>query len=95
MFYTLYQHQCYWYADTVWRSLKRLFLGNEDLGQDHNSRAHFTGIQLGPSDKSVDVVCERYELAWAQTLEQLSQARNLREAQLARVGIREKIVFLD
>jgi hypothetical protein len=94
MLYTLHRRQCYWYADTVWRSLKRLFLGNEDLGQDHNSRAHFAGIQLGPSDKSVDV-CEGYELAWAQTLEQLSQARNLREAQLARVGIREKIIFLD
>jgi hypothetical protein len=95
IFYTLYQHQCYWYADTVWRSLKRLFLGNEHLGEDHNSRAHFAGFQLGPSDESINVVCERYELAWAQTLEQLSQARNLREAQIARVSIYRKIVFLD
>jgi hypothetical protein len=87
LFYSLYQRQCYWYADTVWRSLKRLFFGNEDLGTDHNLRARYAGVQLGPCDKSVDVVCERYELAWAQALEQLSRARNLREAQLARVGI--------
>jgi hypothetical protein len=79
--------QCYWYADTVWRSLKRLFLGNEDLGTDHNLCAHYAGVWLGTSDESVNVVCERYELAWAQTLGQLSQARNHREAQPARVGI--------
>jgi hypothetical protein len=87
LFYSLYQRQCYWYADTVWRSLKRLFSGKEDLGTDHNLRAHYAGIRLGTSDESVNVVCERYELAWAQTLGQLSQARNHREAQLARVGI--------
>ncbi|KAJ8593112.1 hypothetical protein M405DRAFT_931057 [Rhizopogon salebrosus TDB-379] len=85
LFYSLYQRQCYWYADTVWRSLKRLFSGSEQLHTGHNSRARYAGIQLGPSDESVNVVCERYELAWTQTLEELNQARNLREAQLARI----------
>ena len=85
--YSLYQRQCYWYADTAWRSLKRLFSGNEDLGTDQNLRGHCAGVRLGTSDESVNVVCKLYELAWAQTLEELSQARNRREAQLARVGI--------
>ena len=101
LLYKLFDRQCYWYADTVWRSLKRIFPENEELCYDHNARSRYGPFLLGPSDESVDVVCNRYESAWDITLKQWTQARDRHAAQRAQVMICSKdglpqlsIVFL-
>jgi hypothetical protein len=100
LLYKLFDRQCYWYADTVWRSLKRIFPENEESCNDHNARSRYGPFLLGPSDESVDVVCNRYESAWDMTLKQWTQARNHHVAQRAQViicskdGLRQLIVVL-
>ncbi|KAG2071163.1 hypothetical protein BDR04DRAFT_989662, partial [Suillus decipiens] len=42
--YNLYENQCYWYADSVWMSLKRIFPRNEESCRDHNARNDYYGV---------------------------------------------------
>ncbi|KAG1718936.1 uncharacterized protein EDB91DRAFT_1018458, partial [Suillus paluster] len=42
--YHLYEKQCYWFSDTVWRSLKKLFPTNQESCRDHNARCRYRGI---------------------------------------------------
>jgi len=88
--YKVFDRQCYWYADTVWRSLKRIFPENKESCKNHNARSRYGPFLLGPSDESVDVVCNRYESAWDMTLKQWTQVRDSRAARLAQVIICSK-----
>jgi hypothetical protein len=90
LLYKLFDRQCYWYANTVWRSLKRIFPENEELCYDHNARSRYGPFLLGPSDESVGVVCNRYESAWDITLKQWTQARDRHAAQRAQIIICSK-----
>ena len=55
--YKVFDRQSHWYADTVWRSLKRIFPENKESCKNHNARSRYGPFLLGPSDESVDVVC--------------------------------------
>ena len=83
----IYERQCYWFADTVWKSLKRLFPENAELCTRHSVRCRCGPFHLGPSEESVDVVCEGYKMAWNNTLEQMREARRRRAARQERVGL--------
>jgi len=91
--YHLYESQCFWFADTAWRSLKALFPGNEELCQDHDSRSRYHGIALGPSDESVKAVCDAYQPEWQRTLEVLKQVKHRHEAEQAQVGYPQQIWY--
>ncbi|KAG1763529.1 hypothetical protein EDD22DRAFT_886701 [Suillus occidentalis] len=62
--YHLYQNQCYWFAFTVWETLKKLF---PDCTETHNTpidqRAHYCGLAIRKAD-SVEAVCRDYGVRW-------------------------------
>ncbi|KAG2063061.1 hypothetical protein BDR04DRAFT_1123520 [Suillus decipiens] len=81
--YTLYEKQCYWYADSVWMSLKRIFPQNEELCRDHNARNHYYGIGgLGRSSATVEAVCAAYLSEWQNTMDKLMQVKQRLEARV-------------
>ncbi|KAG1887422.1 uncharacterized protein F5891DRAFT_967222 [Suillus fuscotomentosus] len=85
--YDLIDSQCFWFSDTVWRSLKALFPINQELCNfnNHNSRARYGGFTVGPSDPSVQAVCNAYESEWQRVLKKVEQVKQCHEAELAQV----------
>lgn len=83
--YNLIDSQCFWFADTVWRSLKALFPRNQELCNvnNHNSRARYGGLTVGPSDPSIQAVCNAYESEWQRVLTKVEQVKQRHEAELA------------
>jgi hypothetical protein len=86
--YDLIDSQCFWFSDTVWRSLKALFPINQELCNfdNHNSRARYGGFTVGPSDPSVQAVCNAYESEWQRVLKKVEQVKQCHEAELAQVS---------
>ncbi|KAG2337734.1 hypothetical protein BDR05DRAFT_894698 [Suillus weaverae] len=85
--YDLIDGQCFWFSDTVWRSLKALFPINQELCNlnNHNSRARYGVFTVGPSDLSVEAVCNAYESEWQKVLIKVEQVKQRHEAELAQV----------
>ncbi|KAG2046285.1 hypothetical protein BDR06DRAFT_201615 [Suillus hirtellus] len=82
--YNLYEQQCYWYADSVWMSLKKLFPQNQESCKDHNARTHYCGVAMSrPSSATVEAVCAAYPPEWQKTMDKLTQVKQCREAELA------------
>ncbi|KAG2146813.1 hypothetical protein DEU56DRAFT_978664 [Suillus clintonianus] len=81
--YQLYERQCYWYADSVWISLKKIFVPNQESCNDHSARSRYCGITLGPSPATVQAVCAAFPPEWQRTMGKLTQTRQRHEANLA------------
>ncbi|KAG1717787.1 hypothetical protein EDB19DRAFT_1921998 [Suillus lakei] len=95
--YDLIDSQCFWFSDSVWRSLKVLFPINEEFCNlnDHNSRACYVGFTVGPSDLSVQAVCDAYESEWQRVLEKVGQVKQYHEAELARAEQRGLVIGVE
>ncbi|KAG1834964.1 hypothetical protein DFJ58DRAFT_821114 [Suillus subalutaceus] len=61
--YRLWQYQCYWYAHTVWETLKTLFDGCQETTLI-DGRSQFWGQDV-PKAESVEEVCKQYRVEWA------------------------------
>lgn len=61
--YRLWQYQCYWYAHTVWETLKTLFDGCQETTLI-DGRSQFWGQDV-PKAESVEEVCKQYHVEWA------------------------------
>ncbi|KAG2146816.1 hypothetical protein DEU56DRAFT_931168 [Suillus clintonianus] len=83
--YHLYERQSYWYADSVWMSLKNIFAQNRESCKDHNARSHYRGVTLGPSPATVQAVCAAFLPEWQKTMGKLTQTRQRHEANLAQI----------
>ncbi|KAG2336294.1 hypothetical protein BDR05DRAFT_971147 [Suillus weaverae] len=83
--YDLIESHCFWFSDSVWRSLKKLFPGNEELCtlNDHNLRGRFVGFTVGPLDPSVHAVCDAYPSEWQRVQEKVRQVKQQHDAKLA------------
>ncbi|KAG1886877.1 uncharacterized protein F5891DRAFT_1224779 [Suillus fuscotomentosus] len=82
--YNLYEKQCFWYADSVWMSLKNIFPQNQESCKDHNARTHYCGVAIsGPSSATVEAVCAAYPPEWQKTMDKLAQLKQCCEAELA------------
>jgi len=85
--YHLVACQCYWYADTVFNSLLKLFSGDEELGPDYNVYSHYRKLPaMGPSPESVAAVCNMHQAEWQMILDKLERVKNRHGAREAQVG---------
>ncbi|KAG1808862.1 uncharacterized protein BJ212DRAFT_1484718 [Suillus subaureus] len=75
--YNLYQYQCYWYAHTVWESLKRLFPDCHETTQS-GGRSRYLGVKIEKAD-SLEVVCEQYHTQWARIENAAEERRKAKE----------------
>lgn len=83
--YNLYDSQCYWYADSVWMSLKRIFPQNEESCKDHNARNHYYSVGgLGQSSATVEAVCADYPEEWRKTVDKLTQVKQALDERVQR-----------
>ncbi|KAG1774442.1 hypothetical protein EV702DRAFT_1123831 [Suillus placidus] len=78
----LYEHESYWFADTAWRSLVKLFSGNEESCRNHSAFSRCRRITLGSSDQSVKAVCDAYQPEWQRMLEMVEQRHEAERAKL-------------
>ncbi|KAJ8593125.1 hypothetical protein M405DRAFT_811557, partial [Rhizopogon salebrosus TDB-379] len=67
--YKLYAHQCYWFAHTVFESLKKLHPTSLlSHGHHHMKRSQYRGSNF-PTADSVDEVCTEFQKAWGNFLD--------------------------
>ncbi|KAG2038633.1 hypothetical protein BDR03DRAFT_290115 [Suillus americanus] len=60
--YHLCKFQCYWFASTIWETIKQLFPGYTETAWNRGrSRCH--GVKVDKAD-SVEVVCKKYTDEW-------------------------------
>ncbi|KIK37904.1 hypothetical protein CY34DRAFT_108892 [Suillus luteus UH-Slu-Lm8-n1] len=79
--YDVYKHESHWFADTVWRSLIKLFSGDEKLCRNHRARPRYHGITTEQSDQSVKAVCDAYQPEWQRMLETFEQVEQRHQAE--------------
>ncbi|KAG2115623.1 hypothetical protein DEU56DRAFT_895932 [Suillus clintonianus] len=75
--YDLYQHQCYWYAHTVWEALKKLFPDWRETTRCQG-RSRYLGLKIEKAH-SVEVVCEQYHILWARIVNAPEERRKAKE----------------
>lgn len=80
----IYEHESHWFADTVWRSLIKLFSGDEKLCRNHSARSRYRRAISEPSDQSVKAVCDAYQPEWQRMLETLEQVEQRHQAERAK-----------
>ncbi|KAG1759223.1 hypothetical protein EDD22DRAFT_782863 [Suillus occidentalis] len=84
--YDVYEHESHWFADTVWRSLIKLFSGDEKLCRNHRARPRYHGITTEQSDQNVKAVCDAYQPEWQRMLETFEQVEQRHQAEQEKVG---------
>jgi hypothetical protein len=84
--YDVFKHESHWFADIVWRSLIKLFSGDEKLCRNHRARPRYHGIATEQSDQSVKAVCDAYQPEWQMTLETFEQVEQRHQAEQENVG---------
>lgn len=101
--YHVYQYQCYWFAETVWEAVKRLFSGGVE-GPWISERSRYRGVKIDNPNR-VGVVCEEFNSEWAniqieaerkeqeeeaRTQEDKAQKQRLREYEVENDRLRAK-----
>jgi hypothetical protein len=67
--YKLYAHQCYWFAHTVFESLRKLHpTSSLSHGHHHMKCSQYRGSNFPKAD-SVDEVCTEFQTAWGDFLD--------------------------
>jgi hypothetical protein len=84
--YDVYEHESHWFADTVWRSLIKLFSGDEELCRNHSAHSRYRGTTSEQLDQSVKAVCDTYQPEWQRMLETFEQVEQRHQAERAKVG---------
>lgn len=79
--YDVYKHESHWFADIVWRSLIKLFSGDEELCRNHSARPRYRGITSEQSHQSVKAVCDAYQPEWQRMLETFEQVEQRHQAE--------------
>jgi hypothetical protein len=81
IYYDIYAHQCYWFAHTVFESLRTLhpssLLSN---GRDHKKSSQYRGSNIPKAD-SVDTVCSEFLNVWKKFLEREEEDRRMKQAE--------------
>ncbi|KAG2134948.1 hypothetical protein BD769DRAFT_1664881 [Suillus cothurnatus] len=91
--YHLYRFQCYWFASTIWETIKRLFPGSLETAWKRG-RSSCYGIKVDKAD-SVEVVCKEYADEWTRLeneAEQKRLAEHARAEQLRMEGVAQGLV---
>ncbi|KAG2123309.1 hypothetical protein BD769DRAFT_915502 [Suillus cothurnatus] len=91
--YQLCKFQCYWFANTIWETIKRLFPGYIEATWKRG-RSHYLGVEVDTAD-SVDVVCNTFADEWIRfenEAEQKRQAERAKAQQLWAVGVAQGMI---
>ncbi|KAI5992369.1 hypothetical protein F5J12DRAFT_859987 [Pisolithus orientalis] len=86
--YNLMESQCYWFSETVFKALKRLFpLAREDIQSDRAGR--WRGVAI-PTAESVETEAERKRRTGQQIVEERDQALAERDATAEALAARDR-----
>jgi len=94
--YHLRKFQCYWFASTIWETIKQLFPGYIEATWKRG-RSHYLGVEVDTAD-SVDVVCNTFADEWTRfenEVEQKRQAERAKAQQVSPLSTRAMILTLS
>ncbi|EGO26731.1 hypothetical protein SERLADRAFT_464109 [Serpula lacrymans var. lacrymans S7.9] len=76
--YNLYEHQCYWFANTVFDTLKKLFPNAEEKCSSHDMRGNYHGLKFDHRN-SIETISEEYDRAWSEACDRVREEQRKRE----------------
>ncbi|EGN91631.1 hypothetical protein SERLA73DRAFT_192195 [Serpula lacrymans var. lacrymans S7.3] len=72
--YNLYEHQCYWFANTVFDMLKKLFPNAEEKCTSHDIRGNYHGLKFDHRN-SIETITEEYDRSWIEACNRVREER--------------------